>query len=110
MRSFETTGGELIQLSAREREVLRLAARGYANKEIAAQLDITEGTVKQYLCALFAVLRFENRTAAALWCICHPEALEGALVPIEPRIPAVLLPRGPAPSVPAYDDGLPLAA
>jgi DNA-binding NarL/FixJ family response regulator len=54
-------------LSAREREVLRLVAHGRANKQIAAELGITERTVKAHLGNIFRELRVTDRTSAALW-------------------------------------------
>src|SRR5579859_1518479 len=43
-------------LSQREREVLRLVAKGLSNTEIAKQLFLSEGTVRNYVSALFAKL------------------------------------------------------
>lgn len=54
------------QLSPRELEVLRHVARGRANKEIAAQLHVTEGTVKNHLTSIFIRLGVLDRTQAAL--------------------------------------------
>jgi NarL family two-component system response regulator LiaR len=51
-------------LTAREREVLRLVARGDPNKAIAAALGITERTVKFHLSALMGKLGAANRTEA----------------------------------------------
>jgi len=51
-------------LSAREIEVLRLVAGGNANKEIAAQLSITEETVKGHLKNILAKLGANDRTHA----------------------------------------------
>ncbi len=48
----------------RELEVLRLVAEGRSNKEIAADLFVTEGTVKVHLTNLFAKLRVASRTEA----------------------------------------------
>lgn len=53
-------------LSPRESEVLRLLARGAANKEIAEALGISEGTVKNHLTSLFGKLGVTQRTQAAL--------------------------------------------
>ncbi|MCC7360782.1 MAG: response regulator transcription factor [Anaerolineales bacterium] len=52
-------------LSEREREVLALLAAGRANREIAAQLVITEGTVKNHVSNILGKLQAENRTQAA---------------------------------------------
>ncbi|WP_199833207.1 response regulator transcription factor, partial [Streptomyces luridiscabiei] len=51
-------------LSAREREVLVLVARGTTNREIAAELFISEATVKTHLTHIFAKLGTKDRAAA----------------------------------------------
>lgn len=54
-------------LSSREAEVLRLAARGFANKQIGRELGIAERTVKVHLGNVFRRIGVEDRTSAALW-------------------------------------------
>jgi RNA polymerase sigma factor (sigma-70 family) len=54
----------LEQLSEREREVLRLIAEGYVNREIAQLLTITTGTVKKHLEHIYSKLDVHNRTSA----------------------------------------------
>ncbi len=51
-------------LTAREREVLQLAAEGLANKQIALSLNISEHTVKFHLSSLYAKLGVTSRTEA----------------------------------------------
>lgn len=51
-------------LSAREIEVLRLLVGGKRNREIAAQLDITEGTVKLHVSSILGKLAVADRTEA----------------------------------------------
>ncbi|WP_329613802.1 response regulator transcription factor [Streptomyces brevispora] len=51
-------------LSAREREVLELVAKGTSNREIAAVLFISEATVKTHLTHVFAKLGAKDRAAA----------------------------------------------
>jgi len=50
----------------RKREVLRLVAAGYANKEIAVRLGITPWGVEKHLRQLFRRYAVANRTALAL--------------------------------------------
>lgn len=56
-------GGERA-MSARELEILRLVASGHSNKEIAAQIYLTENTVKTHLANLFAKLGVHDRAEA----------------------------------------------
>jgi DNA-binding NarL/FixJ family response regulator len=51
-------------LTPRETDVLRLIAVGNANKDVAAQLSITEETVKGYVKNILAKLRAKDRTHA----------------------------------------------
>ena len=53
-------------LSERENDILRLVVTGASNKEIAAVLVITEGTVKNHLTNILAKLGVRDRTQAAL--------------------------------------------
>jgi len=64
-------------LTDREREVIRLVARGLANKEIARWLGISEKTVKAHLGAAFQRIGVRDRTQAALWAE-RNELLEGS--------------------------------
>ena len=52
------------ELSARELEVLRLMAKGAANKEIGAQLSISQSTVKTHISSIFQKLGVNDRTGA----------------------------------------------
>lgn len=56
-------------LTDRERDVLKMIARGRSNKEIAAQLVLTEMTVKGYVSDVFAKLGVNDRTQAALMAV-----------------------------------------
>jgi two-component system, NarL family, response regulator LiaR len=54
-------------LSQRETEVLRLVARGLANKQVARELGITESTVKTHVSGLLSKLGLPSRTQLALY-------------------------------------------
>ncbi len=51
-------------LSAREREVLALVAKGTSNRAIAQELFVSEATVKTHLAHVFAKLEVKDRAAA----------------------------------------------
>ena len=61
----------LESLTDREIDVLRLIAQGQSNKEIAASLHLTEGTVKGYVSAILGKLQVADRTQAALYAVKH---------------------------------------
>jgi DNA-binding NarL/FixJ family response regulator len=58
-------------LSEREKQVLRLAAAGLANKQIARRLGISESTVKVHIGNIFRQIGVRDRTSAALWAREH---------------------------------------
>ena len=58
-------------LSPRERDVLRLLARGMSNTDIASTLFITEGTVRNYVSSIFSKLNVTDRTQAAVIALRH---------------------------------------
>lgn len=53
-------------LTARQLEVARLLAQGCANKAIAGMLEMSEGTVKVHIAAIFRAFNVTNRTEAVL--------------------------------------------
>jgi DNA-binding NarL/FixJ family response regulator len=53
-----------LGLTHRQYEVLRLIQRGYNNRKIARELDISEGTVKQHVHAMFGTLGVSSRAEA----------------------------------------------
>jgi DNA-binding NarL/FixJ family response regulator len=57
------------ELTAREREILRLLGVGKANKEIAAELSISERTARTHVSNILAKLGLTSRTQAALWAV-----------------------------------------
>lgn len=58
---------EIKQLPPRERDVLRLIGQGCPNREIAAQLNLAEGTVKTYVTHLLNRLALRNRSQLAIY-------------------------------------------
>jgi DNA-binding NarL/FixJ family response regulator len=62
------------KLSFREKQVINLVVQAKLNKEIAHELHLTEGTVKEYLNRIFHKLGVTNRTALAVWAMTHPLA------------------------------------
>lgn len=66
-----------IQLSEREAEILQLLARGLANADIARELFLSEGTVRNYTSSIFSKLGVNDRTQAVI------TALKFGLVDLE---------------------------
>jgi DNA-binding NarL/FixJ family response regulator len=65
------SGGEraealVLPLSTRERQILGLLGTGASNKEIADQLCLAEGTVKNHVTSILTKLDVRDRTQAAL--------------------------------------------
>ena len=56
----------LDQLTQRERDIVRLVAQGLTNKEIAAQLFLSEGTVRNNIVTIMEKLQVKNRTQLGL--------------------------------------------
>ena len=54
-------------ISDKEREVLELVAKGHSNKEIAGQLYLSEGTVRNYIRSLLDKLTLRDRTQLAVY-------------------------------------------
>ncbi len=63
--------GDEVLLTRREQEILQLVASGLSNKEIAARLTITEGTVKNHVHNALEKLHLSNRTQAAAYAVSH---------------------------------------
>ena len=66
----EAPGDDLIsELTSRELDVLRLVAVGMPNKQIAAELAISERTARTHVSRILRKLRLSSRTQAALWAV-----------------------------------------
>ena len=64
-RSFD----RISELTTRELDVLRLVAAGKPNKQIAADLDISERTARTHVSRILRKLHLSSRTQAALWAV-----------------------------------------
>jgi DNA-binding NarL/FixJ family response regulator len=59
----------ISELTSRELDVLRLVAAGEPNKQIAAELAISERTARTHVSRILHKLRLTSRTQAALWAV-----------------------------------------
>lgn len=59
------------EINDREKEIIRLIAEGYSNKEIAAEMYLSEGTVRNYLSAILDKLELRDRTQVAVFYYKH---------------------------------------
>jgi two-component system response regulator DevR len=66
VRSGGVTDNALATLSPQEKRVLALIAEGLTNKEVAAQLNLSDKTVKNYLSTVFEKLHVSRRSEAAV--------------------------------------------
>jgi DNA-binding NarL/FixJ family response regulator len=60
---------DLERLTAREREVLAGLGRGLTNRQLAAELFVSDKTVKTHVSNVLAKLRLSDRTQAALFAV-----------------------------------------
>jgi DNA-binding NarL/FixJ family response regulator len=65
-RSDRRSDSVILALSPREREVMVLAAKGLANKAIARELNVAEGTIKLHLHRVYQKLGIKSRFALAV--------------------------------------------
>lgn len=55
------------ELSFREKQIAHLVKTGRMNKEIAHELHLSEGTIKEYMNRIFRKLGLKSRTELAVW-------------------------------------------
>jgi DNA-binding NarL/FixJ family response regulator len=67
--NLHPSGGRIEELSPREREVLRLIARGHENAEIGKILHISPRTVKNHVSNILAKLELPSRVQAATYAV-----------------------------------------
>jgi DNA-binding CsgD family transcriptional regulator/N-acetylneuraminic acid mutarotase len=92
-----------IELTEREKEILRLVATGTSNKDIAQQLFISSNTVKVHLRNIFAKIGVGSRTEAAMYAVRMglvktPESEKESLLSAS-QTSAIQLPPQPKPAV-----------
>jgi len=61
------------KLTFRERQIIQMVYEAKLNKEIAYELHLSEGTIKEYLHRIFRKLGVKNRTDLALWSLANRE-------------------------------------
>lgn len=71
MNKAPQPAGALPEFSERERDILRLVAGGLDNKEIAAELFLAEGTVRNQISRLLEKLELKDRTQLAVYAVKH---------------------------------------
>ena len=81
-------------LTARERELLELIAQGRDNAQIAAQLELSEKTVRNHITSIFAKLDVENRAQAIV--LARDAGFGKSFVTPPPRSPGTTVPDIPA--------------
>ena len=60
-------------LTPREKQIVDLVSQAKLNKEIAYELHLSEGTIKEYLNKVYRKLGIKNRTELAVWVLLNPE-------------------------------------
>lgn len=64
-----------LDINERELEIIKLIAEGLSNKEIAARLFLSEGTVRNYLSTILGKLELRDRTQVAVFYYQHKKTL-----------------------------------
>jgi len=67
VKTTQFPGGSLIDLTAREKDVLGLICEGLADKEIAARLKLAPNTVRNHVATMYSKLGLHSRTEAIVW-------------------------------------------
>ena len=86
---------ELAELTAQERKILLLVAEGKTNKEIAAEVFLSDKTVKNYVSSILSKLNLQRRAQAAAFVAKHHLAATGRATSL-PAAAAIQLAQQPA--------------
>ena len=70
-RTDNQTAAALVTLTPREKQIIRLVARGMSNKSVAQLLSISDATVHFHLKNIYRKLGVRNRTSATVFIVCH---------------------------------------
>jgi DNA-binding NarL/FixJ family response regulator len=65
------------KLNRSESAIVRLIAAGLSNKEITTQMQLSEGTVRNYISSILLKLNLRDRTQVAIWAVQHPDPQGG---------------------------------
>lgn len=71
------TGGAPRPLNRSERGIIGLIAAGLSNKEITTRLNLSEGTVRNYISSILIKLGLRDRTQIAIWAVKNGYGPEG---------------------------------
>src|SRR5260221_1252316 len=74
LRSNGGQVGRVNGLSDREMQILGCLLNGASNKQIAHELNVSDGTVKVHIKAILKKIHVQNRTQAAIWALNHDVA------------------------------------
>ena len=74
-------------LTFREKQIVDLVRQAKLNKEIAYDLHLSEGTIKEYLNKIFRKLAVKNRTELAVWSLSHPGDCRLLPTPVDSSFP-----------------------
>ena len=67
--AIQTTAFPFSMLTAREKQVAALIARGFSNKDISAELEVSYSTVKNHVSSILKKLDLDHRTQIAVYAI-----------------------------------------
>jgi DNA-binding NarL/FixJ family response regulator len=57
------------EIGETEWDIITLVSRGFSNKEISAELNFSEGTIRNYLSTILSKLALRDRTQLAIWAV-----------------------------------------
>ena len=67
---------DAAELTKMEKQVVGAVGRGLSNKEIAGQMYLSEGTVRNYISGILRKLELRDRTQLAIWAVQNPSAVQ----------------------------------